>query len=115
MITGTTKTLGVDVEDYSTKANGDYSDTITFTAEVQEALLSLNIDDKVFYYMYGETWEEAITNHSTENGDWSVINGKIVYSESKYVCYYDTTSQSDVDARNDSNIDSSKSWTLRDA
>ena len=115
VITGTTKTLGVDVEDYSTKANGDYSDTITFTAEVQEALLSLNIDDKVFYYMYGETWEEAITNHSTENGDWSVINGKIVYSESKYVCYYDTTSQSDVDARNDSNIDSSKSWTLRDA
>ena len=33
-ITGTTKTLGVDVEDYSTKPNGDYSDTITFTARV---------------------------------------------------------------------------------
>ena len=34
VITGTTKTLGVHVEDYSDKANGDYSDTITFTASV---------------------------------------------------------------------------------
>ena len=37
VITGTTKTLGVHVEDYSNKPNGDYSDTITFTASVESA------------------------------------------------------------------------------
>ena len=41
MITGTTKTLGVDVEDYSTKPNGDYSDTITFTASVEKTGITL--------------------------------------------------------------------------
>ena len=41
VITGTTKTLGVDVEDYSTKANGDYSDTITFTASVEKTGITL--------------------------------------------------------------------------
>ena len=45
MITGTTKTLGVDVEDYSTKANGDYSDTITFTASVEKLVTRVTLYD----------------------------------------------------------------------
>lgn len=88
VITGTTKTLGVDVEDYSTKPNGDYTDTITFTAEVQSAvtLLSLTVQDNVtqgggsitFYYVEGETWRQAVNNHSTENTGWSIIQDNYI-------------------------------------
>ena len=42
-IIGTTKTLGVHVEDYSTKPNGNYEDTVTFTAEVENAVTTRTV------------------------------------------------------------------------
>ena len=108
VITGTTKTLGVDVEDYSTKTNGDYSDTITFTAEVQAAVTlssrtvpisSGSTETRTIYYVEGETWGQAIANHPTENSGWSTNNigiTVIVYSGvTGNVGYYDTELEAD--------------------
>ena len=85
---GTSKTVGVNVADYSSASAGTYTDEITYSVEVQNAatsLLSLTVYDdynfyggrKTFYYVEGETWSQAITNHPTENASWS-INGTSV-------------------------------------
>ena len=37
--TATTKSIGIDVEDYSTKPAGTYTDTVTFTASVEDAVV----------------------------------------------------------------------------
>ena len=85
---GASQAIGVNVEDFSSKSNGTYTDEITYSVEVQNAatsLLSLTVYDdynfyggrKTFYYVEGETWSQAITNHPTENASWS-INGTSV-------------------------------------
>ncbi|MBQ6002054.1 MAG: hypothetical protein IJL18_04295 [Synergistaceae bacterium] len=85
---GTSKAVGVNVADYSSASAGTYTDEITYSVEVQNAatsLLSLTVYDdynfyggnKTFYYVEGETWSQAITNHPTENASWS-INGTSV-------------------------------------
>ena len=113
VITGTTKTLGVDVEDYSTKTNGDYSDTITFTAEVQSAvtLSSLDISGYMFYYVEGETWGQAIANHPTENSSWGLDSDNDVYyvATEDYVVYFDGAYRS---VNTSNTIDSSKTYEL---
>ena len=43
-------------------------------------LLSIQIDGHVtatIYYFEGETWEQAIQNHPTENSAWKIDNGNI--------------------------------------
>ena len=43
-------------------------------------LLSIQIDGHVtatIYYFEGETWEQAIQNHPTENSAWKIQNGYI--------------------------------------
>jgi hypothetical protein len=43
-------------------------------------LLSIQIDGHVtatIYYFEGETWEQAIKNHPTENSAWKIDNGNI--------------------------------------
>lgn len=40
---GTTKPMGIIVEDYSNKPAGTYQDTVTFTASVEDALYNVNI------------------------------------------------------------------------
>ena len=43
-------------------------------------LLSIQIDGHVtatIYYFEGETWEQAIQNHPTENSAWKIQNGNI--------------------------------------
>lgn len=94
---GAEQTLGVNVEDFSTKSNGTYTDEITYTVEVQSttsSLLSLTVTDhdnlyggnKTFYYAEGETWSQAITKHTTENAGWQIdgtsvkTNGGSVYN-----------------------------------
>ena len=44
------------------------------------ALLSIEIDGHktaTIYYFEGETWEQAIQNHPTENSAWKIDNGNI--------------------------------------
>ncbi|MBQ3448021.1 MAG: hypothetical protein IJG37_10300 [Synergistaceae bacterium] len=85
---GASQDLGVNVGSFTGASDGTYTDEITYSVEVQNAatsLLSLTVYDdynfyggnKTFYYVEGETWSQAITNHPTENASWS-INGTSV-------------------------------------
>ena len=42
------------------------------------ALLTLNIGGQTFYFLQGETWQQAIQNHPTENAAWSVSGGVVI-------------------------------------
>lgn len=118
---GTSKAVGVIVDDYSSAAAGTYTDEITYSVEVQSAassLLSLTISSQTFYYVEGETWSQAISNHSTENANWSIANGGyICYNNDMNQTIYNTT----IDAyiRNSSVItvntviDATQGWTLK--
>lgn len=94
---GTSKAVGVNVDDYTNVAAGTYEDEIVYSVEVQSAassLLSLTVTDhdnlyggnKTFYYAEGETWSQAITKHPTENAGWQIdgtsvkTNGGSVYN-----------------------------------
>jgi hypothetical protein len=46
---------------------------------VHESEYSPGSGDHTIYYASGETWAEAITNHPTENADWSVSNNSVYY------------------------------------
>ena len=49
-------------------------------AKKAPTLLSIQIDGHVtatIYYFEGETWEQAIQNHPTENSAWKIQNGNI--------------------------------------
>lgn len=98
---GTSKAIGVNVEDYASKPEGTYEDEITYTVELQEVedadspLLSLTVTDpnetgvgsQTFYYVQGETWQEAVWNHVRENSVWDLQDGQYVY----HLQYYRST------------------------
>ena len=126
VITGTTKTLGVNVEDYSNKANGDYTDTITFTAEVQSTvtLLSLTVQDKVtpeggnitFYYVEGETWRQAVNNHPTENEGWGILRDQFISYSTLGALHDENGAMVGLSSSNttiDTVIDSTKIWQIQ--
>ena len=87
-----TQPMGVIVSetDYNSARPGTYTDTVTFTAQVEDAnpLQKLTVPayvwsdemeedvqvDVDFYYMAGETWKQAIENHPTENAGWSTFD-----------------------------------------
>ena len=87
-----TQPMGVIVSetDFSSARPGTYTDTVTFTAQVEDAdpLQKLTVPayvwsdemeedvqvDVDFYYMAGETWKQAIENHPTENAGWSTFD-----------------------------------------
>lgn len=118
---GASQTLGVNVEDFTSKANGTYTDEIVYSVEVQSAassLLSLTISSQTFYYVEGETWSQAISNHSTENANWSIANGGyICYNNDMNQAIYNTTIGTYI--RNVSSItantviDATQGWTLQ--
>ena len=57
------------------------SATASETQAAPATLLTLTISGEsegTIYYLQGETWQEAIANHPTENDEWS-INGGHVY------------------------------------
>ena len=81
---GTNKGMGIIVEDYSNKAAGNYQDTVTFTAKVEDALTYIevgkgryaNLDNVRFYYIPGETYRQAVQNHGKESGmKWNIYSG----------------------------------------
>lgn len=78
------KDMGIIVEDYSNKAAGNYQDTVTFTAKVEDALTYIevgkeryaNLDNVRFYYIPGETYRQAVQNHGKESGmKWNIYSG----------------------------------------
>lgn len=103
-----TQPMGVIVSetDYSSARPGTYTDTVTFTAQVEEAaaLQKLTVpayvwSDEVqeavkvdvdFYYMPNETWKQAIENHP-ENAGWSTFDNSFDVFISKGEKYTDAT------------------------
>ena len=71
--TGTKKTLGIIVEDYSSKPAGTYQDTVTFTACVEDAkqLYSITLTGPysnatlVMEYYEGDTWNDMAAKYPT--------------------------------------------------
>ena len=90
-LTGTGKTENVYVyiaeTDYNNAAAGTYTDTVTFTASVEDAAPVLTyievgkkynngLDNVKFYYIPGETYREAVQKHGQESGmNWNIYEG----------------------------------------
>ena len=72
VITGTTKTLGVHVEDYSNKPNGDYEDTVTFTASVVSATKKLTLTGQ-YHDNSGVLVTKSLEIEYTDNDTWKDI------------------------------------------
>ena len=73
------------------------------------ALYILYIEGETLYYSEGETWRQAISNHSTKNPYWSIKGDK--------VCYYDIgedlmLKEGDSYVNPDAKINTSASYTL---
>lgn len=69
---GTTKTMGIIVEDYSSKPAGTYQDTVTFTASVEDArqLYSFTLtgpyshQSLVVEFYEGDKWSDMVEKYS---------------------------------------------------
>ena len=89
--TATKKDMGIIVDDYSTKPAGTYTDTVTFTAAVEDNLVSFTIMRDVnrnssgnYTVAPGTTWQQFIESGnapaclSISNGKvWHDMNGKL--------------------------------------
>ena len=76
---GKSKTTVIEGSTVTTKYNGTKK-ILGMKAVKKAALLSIQIGgatDATIYYVEGETWEQAIQNHPTENSAWSIEQGHI--------------------------------------
>ena len=109
--TGATQAIGIDVSDYSTKPAGTYTDTVTFTASVEDAAPVLtyievgkkrdhNLDNVKFYYIPGETYRQAVQNHGKENGsNWRIYEDNSIITTINWNGYGDLYINGDNDFR----------------
>ena len=101
--TATTKTMGIIVEDYSTKPAGTYRDTVTFTASVVSAAKKLTLTGRYFDYNAGGFVEKSLEIEYTDNDTWkdiaerydevSLENNSYGPSEGKIVMFWRDMSQ----------------------
>ena len=75
---------------------------------LEEPLLSINVSGHKIYYLPGESWEQAIMNH-TENTGWS-ISGSRVFFDEVGILSYDDSPYNDVDSGDE--IDPNRSCSL---
>lgn len=76
---GKSKTTVIEGTTVTTKYNGTKK-ILGFKAVKKAPLLSIEIGgatDATIYYVEGETWEQAIQNHPTENSAWRIEQGHI--------------------------------------
>ena len=88
--TAATKPMGIIVEDYSAKPAGTYQDTVTFTASVEDNLVSFTIMRDVnrnssgnYTVAPGTTWQQFIDSGDAPSclskGTWGNYNGKVCH------------------------------------
>ena len=88
--TATTQTMGIIVEDYSSKPAGTYTDTVTFTAKVEDNLVSFTIMRDVnsnssgnYTVAPGTTWQQFIQSGNAPAclsiGTSGIYNGKVCH------------------------------------
>ena len=68
--------IGIVVEDYSEKPAGDYSDTVTFTASVENAAKTLTLSGKYFNHNAGNFVTKSLEIKYTDNDTWKDIAGR---------------------------------------
>ena len=61
--TATMKSMGIVVEDYSTKPAGTYTDVVTFKANIETVVQTITIDGVTLTYADGDTWEQIATKN----------------------------------------------------
>ena len=98
----TTQPMGIIVNEteYNNARPGTYTDTVIFTAKVEDnTLQKMTFTVKVytagssedvdvdFYYVTGETWKQAMENHPVENADWSIYEASYGSMVFKGVAY----------------------------
>ena len=69
----TTQTMGIVVEDYSTKPAGTYQDTVTFTASVESAAKKLTLTGSYDVYSTDESVTKSLEIEYTDNDTWKDI------------------------------------------
>ena len=84
--TGTSKPIGVIVTEYSEKSAGDYEDEITYSAEVQDVVVSFtvrrvdgaypNFTDGIYTVAAGTTWQQFIDSGNAP-ACLSISGGKV--------------------------------------
>ena len=81
--TAATKPMGIIVEDYSDKPAGTYTDTVTFTAKVEEPVIktltikkgdSIADSDTTIEYCEGETWADAVARNPDKIAIDAILN-----------------------------------------
>ncbi|SFO22775.1 hypothetical protein SAMN05216515_11445 [Eubacterium pyruvativorans] len=88
--TAATKPMGIIVEDYSAKPAGTYQDTVTFTASVEDNLVSFTIMRDVnsnssgnYTVAPGTTWQQFIDSGDAPSclsiGTWGQYSGKVCH------------------------------------
>ena len=88
--TAATKPMGIIVEDYSAKPAGTYQDTVTFTASVEDNLVSFTIMRDVnrnssgnYTVAPGTTWQQFIDSGDAPSclskGTSGIYNGKVCH------------------------------------
>ena len=89
----TTQPMGIVVEDYSSKPTGTYTDTVTFTAAVEDNLVSFtvkrvggsnpNFTDGNYTVAPGTTWQQFIDSGNAPTclsiGTWGIYSGKVCH------------------------------------
>ena len=96
--------IGIVVEDYSTKPAGDYSDTVTFTASVENAAKTLTLSGKYFNPNAGNFVTKSLEIKYTDNDTWkdiaerydevSLLDNSNGPSEGKVVMFWTDMNQS---------------------
>mgnify|MGYP007056185112 CR=1 FL=1 len=93
--------LGIDVEDYSGKPAGTYTDTVTFTAKVENAGKTITVtgydenSEKYFVdltYEDGDTWEAI----ARKNAGIIEVNGKVIDNSKGATLFIRDLEQSDL-------------------
>ena len=87
---GTNKTMGIIVDDYSTKPAGTYQDTVTFTASVEEArqLYSFTLTGPythqtlVVEYYEGDTWNDMAKKYPNTI---EIYRGYVVFGSDGFI------------------------------
>lgn len=93
---GASQTLGVNVEDFTSKANGTYTDEITYTVAIQDAGTTASVSDMLT--------NGAVTVVSATVNGISSVSGTFTYNGSEFTASNVSGAGSAIAFVNDSNV-----------
>ena len=79
-------TLGIIVEDYSSKPAGTYTDTVTFTAKVEDTSSTITIGGVTLNYSSGDTWRKIANKNSDKIDSNDRVGGGVIRHGGDWLC-----------------------------